>query len=116
PLPQIPSLPLPVPSRPTTSRTYAEAPLGYKAARIRLRAASPLLSPTSPPTYHPLLFPAPSTSRRADIPEVVLPPQKRLCLALGPRFKVGESSAAAAKPTGGYRADDGFIGTLDAEL
>ncbi|GJR59298.1 hypothetical protein Tco_1501460 [Tanacetum coccineum] len=34
PLPQIPSPPLPLPSPPTTSLTYAEAPLGYKAAEI----------------------------------------------------------------------------------
>ncbi|GJX06805.1 hypothetical protein Tco_0194737 [Tanacetum coccineum] len=40
-LPQIPSPPLPLPSPPTTSSTYAEAPLGYKAAMIRSRAASP---------------------------------------------------------------------------
>ncbi|GKD67300.1 putative reverse transcriptase domain-containing protein, partial [Tanacetum coccineum] len=32
---QIPSPPLPLPSPPTTSPTYAKAPLGYKAARIR---------------------------------------------------------------------------------
>ncbi|GKC60085.1 hypothetical protein Tco_1087683 [Tanacetum coccineum] len=36
PLPQIPSPPLPLPS-PNTSPTYAEAPLGYRAARIQLR-------------------------------------------------------------------------------
>ncbi|GJU59570.1 hypothetical protein Tco_1237336 [Tanacetum coccineum] len=47
PLPQIPSPPLPPPSPPThTSLTYAEAPLGYRAAVIQLRAASPL-------THHP---------------------------------------------------------------
>ncbi|GKD66025.1 hypothetical protein Tco_1308133, partial [Tanacetum coccineum] len=44
-LPQIPSPPLPVPSLPSppthTSPTYDEAPLGYKATGIRLRAASP---------------------------------------------------------------------------
>nr|GEV47974.1 hypothetical protein [Tanacetum cinerariifolium] len=34
PLPQIPSPPLLLPSSPTTNPTYAEAPLGYKAARI----------------------------------------------------------------------------------
>ncbi|GJZ82285.1 hypothetical protein Tco_0647458, partial [Tanacetum coccineum] len=54
PLPQIPSLPT------HTSPTYAEAPLGYRAAGIRLRAASPLPSPTSPPTHHPLPLPLPS--------------------------------------------------------
>ncbi|GJY96856.1 putative reverse transcriptase domain-containing protein [Tanacetum coccineum] len=112
PLPQIPSPPLPVPSPPTTSPTYAKAPLGYKAAKIRLRAASPL---PLPPPSSPLLIP--STDRRADIPEAVLPPRKRLCLTPGPKFEDGESSSfAAVRPTGGYRADYGFIGTLDAEL
>ncbi|GJX93619.1 hypothetical protein Tco_0348205 [Tanacetum coccineum] len=47
----IPSPPLPLPSPPThTSRIYAEAPLGYRAARIWLRVAS--LS-----TYHPSEIP-----------------------------------------------------------
>ncbi|GKE65622.1 hypothetical protein Tco_1519783, partial [Tanacetum coccineum] len=41
----IPSPPLPVPSPPTTSPTYTEAPLGYRAAVIRLRVASPLPLP-----------------------------------------------------------------------
>ncbi|GKD07100.1 hypothetical protein Tco_1186785, partial [Tanacetum coccineum] len=69
------------------SPTYVEAPLGYKAAEIRLRPTSP-----SPP----LLLRAPSTSHRADIPEVDMPPRKRLLLtAPTPRFKVGESPAAA---------------------
>ncbi|GJR21250.1 hypothetical protein Tco_0969777 [Tanacetum coccineum] len=86
---EIPSPPLLVPSPPTTSPTYAEAPLGYKAARIRLRAASPLPSPTSPPTHHLLPLPAPPTSRRANIPEADIPPQKRLLLiAPTPRFEV----------------------------
>ncbi|GKA79963.1 hypothetical protein Tco_0786559 [Tanacetum coccineum] len=67
PLPQIPSPPVPVPSPPTTSPTYAEAPLGFKAAGIRLRAASPPPSPTSPPTHHPLPLPAPSTSHGSTL-------------------------------------------------
>ncbi|GJZ90800.1 hypothetical protein Tco_0662727 [Tanacetum coccineum] len=112
PLSQIPSPPLHVPSPPTTSPTYAKAPLGYKAAKIRLRAVSPL---PLPPPSSPLLIP--SIDRRADIPEAMLPPRKRLCLAPGPKFEVGESSSSApARPTRGYRADYGFIGTLDAEL
>nr|GEX57983.1 reverse transcriptase domain-containing protein [Tanacetum cinerariifolium] len=94
PLPQIPSPPT------HTSPTYAEKPLGYRAAGIRLRATSPLPSPTSPPTHHPLPLPSPSllppssplflpsTDRRANILEVVLSHRKRLCLALGPRFEV----------------------------
>ncbi|GKG13914.1 hypothetical protein Tco_0350874, partial [Tanacetum coccineum] len=53
-------IPLPlllIPSISITSPTYTKAPLGYRADGIRLRAASPL------PLH------APSTSRRADIPE-----------------------------------------------
>ncbi|GKA88944.1 hypothetical protein Tco_0810756, partial [Tanacetum coccineum] len=96
PLPQIPSLPLPVPSPPTTSPTYVEAPLGYRAVGIWLRAASPLPSPTLPPTHHLLPLHAPSTSRRADTHEADIPPRKRLLLtAPTPRFEVRESSAVA---------------------
>ncbi|GJU81015.1 hypothetical protein Tco_1283380 [Tanacetum coccineum] len=40
-----------------------------------------------------------------------------LCIALGPRYEVGESSSApTARPTGGLRADYGFVGTLDDEI
>ncbi|GJS10006.1 hypothetical protein Tco_0366802 [Tanacetum coccineum] len=64
PLP-VPSPPLPLPSPPThTSPTYAEAPLGYKAAEIRLRATSP-----------PLLLP--SITHRDDILEADMPLWKR---------------------------------------
>nr|GEV13871.1 hypothetical protein [Tanacetum cinerariifolium] len=75
----IPSLPLPFPSPLTTCPTDTGAPLGYRAAGIRMRA---------------LLL---STSCRTDIPEANIPPQKRACLttpALG--FKIRESSAAGA--------------------
>nr|GFC90262.1 hypothetical protein [Tanacetum cinerariifolium] len=35
-------------------------------------------------------------------PEVTLPPRKRLDIAFGPRYEVGESSfVAAARPAGG---------------
>nr|GFC03346.1 hypothetical protein [Tanacetum cinerariifolium] len=85
----------PLPSSPIHS-------LGYRAAMIRLRdeAASTSHSP-------PLQLP--SASRREDRPEVTLPPRKRLDIALGPRYEVGESSSAAARPAGGFRADYGFV-------
>nr|GFC81909.1 hypothetical protein [Tanacetum cinerariifolium] len=57
PLP-IPYLPLPLTSPLTTSLTDTGAPLGYRAAGIRMRA---LLS---------------STSRRTDVPEADMPPRK----------------------------------------
>ncbi|GJU19506.1 hypothetical protein Tco_1152848 [Tanacetum coccineum] len=59
----------------------------------------------------------PSADHGADRPEVCLPPRKRLCFAFGPRYEVGESSsAAAARPTGGFRENYGFVATMDREI
>ncbi|GKF45383.1 hypothetical protein Tco_0131935, partial [Tanacetum coccineum] len=83
PLP-ISSPPLPLPSPLTTSPIDAGAPLGYRAAGIRIRAASP-----------PLLLPY--TLHRTDILEAEMPPRKRACFTTpAPGFEVGESSAAGA--------------------
>ncbi|GKD97929.1 hypothetical protein Tco_1381826, partial [Tanacetum coccineum] len=112
--------------------------LGYRAATIRMRAEAAatshslplpppfILSPTRPdappplPTSAPTSFPPlllPSDSRREDRPEVNLPPRMGLGIALGPRYEVGESSAAAAaRPAGGLRADYGFVATMDREI
>ncbi|GJQ89040.1 hypothetical protein Tco_0000179 [Tanacetum coccineum] len=92
PLPQIPSPPLP-----------ASPPASVLPA---------LPLPTSSPPLQLL-----SSDRRADRPEITLPPRKRLGIDLGPRCEVGESSAAAAaRPIGGRRADYGFVDTVDAEI
>ncbi|GJS90464.1 hypothetical protein Tco_0773100, partial [Tanacetum coccineum] len=136
PLPQIPFPPLPPipsPSLPLSPPLPVSAPppaspirpLGYRAAMIRLRAEAastshslplPPLSPIPAPTSSPPLL-LPSTNRREDRPEVTLPPRKRLGIALGPRYEVGESSsAAAARPAGGLRADYGFVATMDREI
>nr|GFC07920.1 hypothetical protein [Tanacetum cinerariifolium] len=111
PPPQIPfpSLP-PILSPPSPILSPAPPPspihsLGYRTAMIRLRdeAASASHSP-------PLQLP--SASRREDRPEVTLPSRNRLDIALGPRYEVGESSsAAAARPAGGFRADYSFVAT-----
>nr|GEV78138.1 hypothetical protein [Tanacetum cinerariifolium] len=83
--------------------------LGYRAAMIRLRDEA--ASTSSPPLQ------LPSASRREDRLEVTLPPRKRLNIALGPRYEIGESSsAAAARPAGGLRADYGFVATMDREI
>ncbi|GKF17663.1 hypothetical protein Tco_0062581, partial [Tanacetum coccineum] len=139
PLPQIPSPPLPVsPPPPPASPTYL---LEYRADMIRLRAEAPSTSHSPPPhiilshtradtpqSRTPPLLPIPlptsspslllpSADHGADRPEVCLPPQKRLCFAFGLRYEVGESSsAAAARPTGGFRADYGFVATMDREI
>ncbi|GKF91036.1 hypothetical protein Tco_0274737, partial [Tanacetum coccineum] len=72
----------------------------------------PILLPTSSP---PLLLP--SIDRRAEVLEAELPPQKRLYIALDPRYEIGESlSTPTARPTGGFRRYYGFVATLDAEI
>nr|GFC80419.1 hypothetical protein [Tanacetum cinerariifolium] len=74
---------------------------------------TPLLLPILASTSSPPLQ-LPSASRREDKPEVTLPPRKRLGIALGLRYEVGESSSiAAARPAGGLRADYGFVATID---
>nr|GEW03704.1 hypothetical protein [Tanacetum cinerariifolium] len=117
PLPRIPFPPLPlILSPPSPVLSPAPPPssirsLVYRAPMIRMRAEA---ASTSSPPLQP-----PSASRREDRPEVTLPPQKRLGIALGPRYEVGESSsAAAAKPAGGLRADYGFGApvSIDTEL
>nr|GEU40712.1 hypothetical protein [Tanacetum cinerariifolium] len=140
PLPSILSPPSPVLSpAPPPSPIRS---LGYRAAMIQLRAEaastshSPLLpspfilSPIkldatssgippplsiSAPTSSPPLQ-LPSASCRDDILEITLPPRKRLGIALGPGYDVGESSSAAARPAGGLKADYGFVATMDREI
>nr|GFB72958.1 hypothetical protein [Tanacetum cinerariifolium] len=114
PPPQIPFPPLPPmlsPPSPVLSPAPPPSPicsLGYRAAMIRLRDEA--ASTSSPPLQ------LPSASRREDRPEVTLPPRKRLDIALGPRYEVGESSSAAARPAGGFRAYYGFVATVDREI
>ncbi|GJV64597.1 hypothetical protein Tco_1475425 [Tanacetum coccineum] len=93
---------------------------GQQAVISQLLAAdhsdAPPPMPTSAPTSLPPLL-LPSASHREDRPEVNLPPRKRLGIALGPGYEVGESSAAAAaRPAGGLRADYSFIATMDREI
>ncbi|GKB84944.1 hypothetical protein Tco_0957216, partial [Tanacetum coccineum] len=72
----------------------------------------PIPLPTSSPSLH-----LPSVDHGADRPDVCLPPRKKLCFAFGPRYEVGESLyAPAARPTGGSRADYGFVSTMDREI
>ncbi|GJR28696.1 hypothetical protein Tco_1104928 [Tanacetum coccineum] len=56
-----------------------------------------------------------SSDHRTDRPEITLPPRKRLGIDLGPRYEIGESSAAATtRPIGGRRADYGFVNPREA--
>nr|GEX09444.1 hypothetical protein [Tanacetum cinerariifolium] len=67
-------------------------------------------SPLVPP---PLYMPS-HVDRKDDIPEIEMPPRKRLCLStLGSKYEIGESFTA--RPTGYRRIDYGFVSTLDAK-
>ncbi|GKF29651.1 hypothetical protein Tco_0095993, partial [Tanacetum coccineum] len=112
PLPHIPSPPFPASPPASPIR-----PLGYRVAMIRLRAETPSTSHPLPlPTSSPLLQLL-SSDHRTDRPEITLPPQKRLGIDLGPRYEIGESSAAATtRPIRGRRADYGFVSTMDTDI
>nr|GEW50908.1 hypothetical protein [Tanacetum cinerariifolium] len=113
---------LSIPSPPPLLSLCLIHPLGYRTTMIWLKAKTPSTShplpsgtpPSGTPPLLPIPLPTPSPPltlpsmrHKADVPEVTLPPRKRLCIALGPRYEVSESSsAAAARPTGGVLATD----------
>ncbi|GKB94889.1 hypothetical protein Tco_0981026 [Tanacetum coccineum] len=114
------SHPLPLPSPIILPHTKASVAMMRAATPstyiLASRSETPQLLPIPLPTLSPPLL-LPSIDYRAVVSEVTLQPQKRLCIALGMRFKVGESSSAlTARPTRGFRADYGFVGTLDDEI
>ncbi|GKB79081.1 hypothetical protein Tco_0945976 [Tanacetum coccineum] len=134
PLPHIPSPLLPLsPPSPVLSPAPPPSPirsLGYRAGMIRMRAEAVSTSHSLPLLLPFILSPTRLDAPRGggggrvvggvireDIPEVTLPSQKRLGIALGLGYEVGESSsAAAARPAGGLRADYGFVATIDREI
>ncbi|GKA95799.1 hypothetical protein Tco_0817894 [Tanacetum coccineum] len=119
------SHPLPLPSpivlphtRASVAMMRAAAPSTYiLASRSETPpSGTPPLLPIPLPTPSPPLV-LPSTIYRAGVFDITLPPQKRLCIALGLRFEFGESSSASTvRPIGGFRADYGFVSTLDDEI
>ncbi|GKA52294.1 hypothetical protein Tco_0745490, partial [Tanacetum coccineum] len=98
-------------TRASVAMIRADAPFTYILASRSETPPSgipPLLPIPLPTPSPPLLFP--STNCRAGVSKDTLPPQKRLCIVLGPRFEVGKSSSAPiARPTGDLRRDYGFV-------
>nr|GEZ75406.1 reverse transcriptase domain-containing protein [Tanacetum cinerariifolium] len=100
-------------TEPFETDEFAATPPPHPAYRTTARISIPAPVPMPAWTDSEL----PSASRREDRPDVTLPPRKRLDIALGPRYEVGESSsAAAARPAGGFRVDYGFFITMDREI
>ncbi|GKB91746.1 hypothetical protein Tco_0964018 [Tanacetum coccineum] len=117
PLPHIPYPPFPASPPASVLPASPIRLLGYQAAMIWLRAERPSTSHPLPLPTSSLPLQLLSSDRRIDRLEITLPPRKRLGINLGPRYEIGESSAAAAtRPIGGRRADYGFVGTMDTEI
>nr|GFD40509.1 hypothetical protein [Tanacetum cinerariifolium] len=73
-------------------------------------------SAATPPPH-----PAYPTTARISISALVPMPARtdseKLGIAFGPRYEIGESSsAAAARPARGFRADYGFVAAVDREI
>nr|GEV88066.1 hypothetical protein [Tanacetum cinerariifolium] len=89
----------PVIPPPSTDTTTTGARITALIDAVTAALPSPPLPPLPPPLYIP-----PPVDHRDDIPETELPPRKKSCLfALGPRYKVGDSSTA--RPIGGRGID-----------
>ncbi|GJV50532.1 putative reverse transcriptase domain-containing protein [Tanacetum coccineum] len=93
------------------------SPLPYiPSLSLPLSPPSPVLSPAPPPSpirslgyqagyHHPCPISVPTSSPPLQLPSA------------SPGYEVGESSsAAAARPAGGLRADYGFLATMDREI
>ncbi|GJW45291.1 hypothetical protein Tco_0074090 [Tanacetum coccineum] len=91
----------PIPPLPPFFLSPRIRPLSPRALEVEMRDVASAyyhsLHPLGTPPLLPIPLPAPSTSRRADIPKADTLPRKRLLLTtLRPSCEVGESSAAAA--------------------
>nr|GEU82442.1 reverse transcriptase domain-containing protein [Tanacetum cinerariifolium] len=123
PPPRIPFPPLPPilsPPTPVASTSYSPplpppfilSPTRSDEPSSGISPPLPISAPTSSPSLQLL-----SLNRMEDRHKVTLPPRKRLCIALGPRYEVRESSSApAARPAGGLKEDYGFVTTMDREI
>ncbi|GKD12677.1 hypothetical protein Tco_1197084 [Tanacetum coccineum] len=115
----------PTPLLPPSFLSPCIRPLSPKALAAEMRdVASALhhsLHLSGTPPLLPIPLPAPSTSRRADIPEADTPPRKMLLLTTPrPGCEVGESSAAAAarqpRPTMAHRVDYSLVNTIETRF
>ncbi|GJU48316.1 putative reverse transcriptase domain-containing protein [Tanacetum coccineum] len=115
----------PTPPLPPSFLSPRIRPPRTRAAMAQMRATTPstyhTLLPSGTPPLLPIPLPAPSTSRRADIPEADTPPRKRLLLTTPrPGCEVGESSAAAVArqlgPTIAHRVDGRSVDTMETRI
>ncbi|GKD77064.1 hypothetical protein Tco_1339685, partial [Tanacetum coccineum] len=107
--PPVPSPLLPSSGCPTQIQTLRIASTQALVNAVTAALPSPPLPPP-PSQYIP-----PSVDCRDDIPESEWPPRKRSCLfALGPMYKVGESSTARPTEEVGYGIRDTWVDPVEA--
>ncbi|GJV11483.1 hypothetical protein Tco_1353024, partial [Tanacetum coccineum] len=99
----------PTPRSPQTKARIAE----YVAA-----PAPPLPPPSPLSPWSPLLpqIPSPPLPPPLSLPHLPPPTITIITTTTTTNLTVGQSSTAAPRPTGGHRADYGFIGTTDSEI
>nr|GEW21891.1 reverse transcriptase domain-containing protein [Tanacetum cinerariifolium] len=103
------AIPTPSPS-PFTSLSPPSA--GERLARLASTQA--LIDAVTAAIPPPPLYIPPPVDRRDDIPEIEMPPRKRLCFCtIGSRYEIKESSTARLARDRGI--DYGFVSTVDAE-
>nr|GEY23878.1 hypothetical protein [Tanacetum cinerariifolium] len=107
---------------PAPADSIPPPPVHYTTARISIPVQAPTpfctppLLPIPLPTSSPPLI-LPSTSHRAVVLKVTLPPRKRWYISLGLRYELSESSfAPTARPTRGFRAYYGFVAILENKI
>nr|GEW85673.1 hypothetical protein [Tanacetum cinerariifolium] len=109
------SIPPPPTLRVTARISFRPQPPTLSFTKEDAESITPILPIPLPTASLPLQLL--SSDRRADRPEVTLPPRKRLSIVHCSRYKARESSAAAAaRPIEGRRADYRFIGFVEAEI
>ncbi|GJU20514.1 hypothetical protein Tco_1153856 [Tanacetum coccineum] len=102
---------------------FAATPPPHPAYRItaRISISAPVPTPVwsdAEIPFPPLpLIPSPSLPLSPPLPVSAPPPASPIRIALSPGYEVEESSsAAAARPARGLRADYGFVATMDGEI
>ncbi|GJX46794.1 hypothetical protein Tco_0271984 [Tanacetum coccineum] len=89
----------PIPLLPPSFLAPRIRPLSPRALEVEMRDVASAyyhsVHPSGTPPVLPIPLPAPSSSRRADVPEADAPPRKRLLLTTPrPGCEIGESSAS----------------------
>ncbi|GKC87599.1 hypothetical protein Tco_1148248, partial [Tanacetum coccineum] len=105
------SSPLPLAPPPHVSPTY---PLGYIAAIIRLRAEA--LSTSYSPPPHIILSHTKADTPPSGTPPSGTPPLVPISLQTSSPSLLLTMEQTGPRPSGGFRADYGFVATMDREI